>query len=77
MERKCNVNLIKHLMVEKGFGTIVSLSEASGINRNTLGDILNGKIQPSATIMEKLIKALDIPLEDAALYFFSQNSHST
>lgn len=62
---------IKKLMVEKGFNTINSLALESGVNRTTLGKILDGKIQPSSDVMFKLVDTLDIPAAQAGLIFFA------
>ena len=62
---------LKKLMVEKGFETINSLSTASGVSRNTLGKVLNGKIQPSADVMYKLVETLEIPAPKAGTIFFA------
>ena len=64
---------IKKIMVEKGFKTINSLANESGINRTTLGKVLDGKIQPSSDVMFKLIETLDISASDAGQIFFADN----
>jgi hypothetical protein len=70
---KMDVVAIKKLMVENQYDTICSLSVASGINRTTLGKILDGSIQPSADVMYKLIYALHIYPEQAGRIFFNGN----
>jgi transcriptional regulator with XRE-family HTH domain len=67
---------LKKIMIEKGFKTIGSLSEAAGINRNTLGKVLDGKTQPSAEVMNKLVEALNIPPETAGIIFFNKDLRS-
>lgn len=67
---------IKKLMVEKGYKTIASLATQSGINRTTLGKVLDGKIQPSSDVMFKLVEALDIPAAQAGLIFFATDLRS-
>jgi transcriptional regulator with XRE-family HTH domain len=64
---------IKKLMIERGIKTILQLSAQTGINRNTLSQILNGEIQPSADAMRKLVSVLVIPPEKAGLIFFNPN----
>ena len=64
---------IKKIMIEKGFKTINSLANESGINRTTLGKVLDGKIQPSSDVMFKLIETLDISASDAGRIFFADN----
>lgn len=67
---------IKKLMAENRIDTIKELSEKSGINRNTLGKILNCEIQPSSDTMERLVFTLKIPPEKAGRIFFSNNLRS-
>lgn len=62
-------------MIEKGFKTINSLAIAAGINRSTLGKVLEGKIQPSSDVMFKLVETLDISAIEAGKIFFSSNLH--
>jgi len=73
VQRKTDVIALKKLMAENGFNTVVSLAAASGIDRNTLGRILNGEHQPSAEAMEKLIQALNIEPRKAGEIFFKIN----
>lgn len=63
---------IRKLMIEKGIDTIVDLSEKTGINRNTLSKVVNGEIQPSSDVMDKLVSVLDIPPEKAEYIFLVQ-----
>lgn len=63
---------IRKLMIEKGIDTIVDLSEKTGINRNTLSKVVNGEIQPSSDVMDKLVSVLDIPPEKAGYIFLVQ-----
>ena len=57
-------------MAEKGIKTILELSKKSGINRNTLGKILDGSIQPSYDAMDRLVYTLEIQPEKAGRIFF-------
>lgn len=66
---------LRKLMVENGFYTISSLSKRAEINRNTLGKILDGSIQPSADVMYKLVIALNMTPNNAGEVFFAQNFH--
>jgi transcriptional regulator with XRE-family HTH domain len=68
---KTDIKAIKTQMVKKDIGTITELAEKTGISRNTISGVLNGKIQPSAEIMGKLIFTLDIKPEVAGAIFFS------
>jgi transcriptional regulator with XRE-family HTH domain len=73
--RKCKTDVveIKKFMAERDINTVVELSQKSGIDRNTLGKILSGTVQPSSNAMERLVYALDIPPEKAGQIFFANN----
>ncbi len=68
---------IRKIMIEKGFKTISSLAIEAGINRTTLGKVLDGKIQPSSDVMLKLVETLDISAPDAGMIFFAINLRTT
>lgn len=70
-KRATDTVAIKKLMIERGFKTINSLATESGVNRTTLGKVLDGKIQPSSDVMIKLVETLDIPADDAGKIFFA------
>lgn len=72
-----NKDAIRKLMIDNGIKTITELSEVSGINRNTLGRVLNGETQPSAPVMYKLVDCLKISPEDAGSIFFSRDLRNT
>lgn len=63
---------IRKIMVEQEIKTISELSQKAGINRTTLGNVLNGKVQPSSEVMEKLVFTLGISPERAGHIFFDK-----
>lgn len=69
----CDVVELKKEMVERGIKSNTALSEVSGINRNTIGQVINGEIQPSADVMYKLAYALNLSSERAGVIFFKPN----
>lgn len=71
--RKTDVIALRKIMIDRGFRTVISLSEAANVNRNTLGKVLNGECQPSADVMNKLIKTLSIDPKEAGDIFFGRN----
>ena len=71
--RRADTVAIRKLMVEKGYKTIKQLSEDADISRVTLGKILDGKVQPSAEVMSKLVDTLRIPPSEAGQIFFAIN----
>ena len=68
-----DVTAIKKIMVEKKINTISELAELSGINRNTLADVLNEKTKPSSDTMYKLVRCLEIHPALAGEIFFKNN----
>lgn len=70
---KTDVIELKKIMVEKKLDKIVDLSEKSGIARNTLAKVINGDIQPSSNVMDKLVDTLEIAPEKAGIIFFNPN----
>lgn len=69
---KTNCTELKKYMIENNIKTIVELSKKTGIGRNTLSKVLEGKEQPSSDTMEKLVFVLKIPPRTAGDIFFSQ-----
>lgn len=68
-----NVVELKKDMLDAGLEKIKDLSKASGINRNTLGYVLSGKVRPSSHVMYALVKCLNLSVERAGIIFFSPN----
>ncbi len=77
MNYKVDVVELKKIMVEQGLDKLVNLSNASGIDRNTLSKIINNEAKPSTTVIEKLMIALKIPSEKAGAIFFARNLRNT
>ena len=69
---KTDIITLKKIMVEKGLDKINELSDASGVDRNTLSKIIRGEAQPSSTVMDKLIKTLELEPEVAGRIFFAE-----
>ena len=61
---------LKKAMINAGINTAVELSERSGVNRNTVGGILNGDIRPSSAVIEKIARALSLDGNDIGRIFF-------
>lgn len=66
-----DIKELKKAMVDADLDSIQKLSDASGVNRNTVGDVVSGRIQPSTDVMRKLASALKLPSERAGLIFFA------
>lgn len=76
-EYELDVKEIRILMAENDIRTIAELSEISGVDRNILGEILNGKSQPSAPTMMKLAKTFKMSSEKAGRIFLQRNLRNT
>lgn len=63
---------LRKAMIDADITTIVALAEASGVDRNTIGAILNDKTKPSASVIEKIAGALSLSGEDIGRIFFRQ-----
>ena len=68
---------LKKRMIEQGFDTIGELAEKSGVGRDTVSGVVNGKIRPSTAVMEKIMIALNMKPKDAGVIFFSPNLRNT
>lgn len=77
VDYKIDVGSIRKMMVDMHINTISELSKRSGINRNTLSDVLNGKTRPSSDTMYKLVDCLAIPPSKAGEIFFNDNLLNT
>lgn len=73
---KTDIIALKKLMIENHIEKITQLSGITNINRNTLGQILNGNVQPSAEVMYRLINCLNMSPKQAGEIFFSSNLHN-
>lgn len=70
---KTDTVALRKLMIDAGHNTISELAKASGIDRTTMGKIINGKAQPSAEQMDKLVLSLNMDPGIAGSVFFTQN----
>ena len=61
---------LRKAMAEAQLNTIADLSEKSGVNRNTVSDVLNGKIRPSGTVIERMAEALALDGAGIGRIFF-------
>lgn len=66
-----NKNLLKGKMAENGYN-IGTLAEAIGVDRDTIGNVLNGRSKPSYPVMNGIFFTLNLTPEEATSIFFSQ-----
>ena len=67
-----DIKELRKAMIDAGINTTAELSERSGVNRNTLGDVLNEKIYPSSDVMARISNALSLSGESAGRIFFKK-----
>ena len=67
-----DIKLLRKSMIDNGIITIEELSEATGVNRNTLADVVNGRSYPSSKVMVALKAALKLSQEEAGSIFFKE-----
>ena len=70
---KTDTVALRKLMIDAEYDTISDLAKTAGIDRTTLGKIINGKTQPSADQMDKLVVALNMDSRTAGSVFFTKN----
>ena len=64
---------LRKAMLDAGIITINELSQASNVNRNTIGGILDGKVRPSSAVIERIAGALSLSGDDIGAIFFRKN----
>lgn len=67
-----DTNTIRKKMIDQNIKNITELSQKSGINRNTLAEVLNSKSKPSSHVMEALIITLNLSPDEAGQIFFAR-----
>jgi len=70
---KVDIIRLKKILVEKGLDKNTDLAVATGIDRNRVGALLSGKINPSTDMMYKVASALNLSSEVAGSIFFASN----
>lgn len=61
---------LQKIMIEHGIKTITELSKETGVGRDTLSGLINGKIRPSFGVLIKLTDTLNLSPEEAGRIFF-------
>lgn len=72
MDYEVDTKELRKCMADMGIYSIDGLSEASGVSRVTIGNVLNGKTYPSSMAMRKIKTALEIPSDKAGMIFFKE-----
>lgn len=63
---------LRKTMLDNGIVTINDLAEMAGVDRNTVGGILSGKVRPSSAVIEKIASALSMSGNDVGRVFFKE-----
>ena len=61
---------LRKAMIDNNMLTIDTLSNESGVNRNTISAILDNKSRPSSSVIDKLALALRLDGNDIGRIFF-------
>ena len=71
-----NVNgrLLESKMVLLGYDK-TKLAEKTGINRNTIASVINGKQKPTYRVMDKIYQTLKLTPQEATDIFFNHDLH--
>lgn len=72
MEFYVDTIALKKKMLDEGITTNLMLARESGVDRNTIGAIVSGKVKPSVAAIEKIAVALDMSGADIGDIFFKQ-----
>ena len=76
MKNGINTSKLKGLIYSKGFN-YSSLAEESGIDRNTISNLIEKGHKPSLTTMNALFYALEMTEEQGGEIFFFENLRDT
>ena len=63
---------LRKAMVDKDLNTIEDMCVASGINRNTVSDVLHGRAYPSSSVMARMGTALGLSGDEMGRIFFKE-----
>ncbi len=66
-----NVELRKR-MIDKGLNTIQQMADACGLSRDTMSDIVNGRVRPGAMAIYAIAAVLDLEPEVLGRIFFKK-----
>lgn len=64
---------LRKRMLEKGLDNIKKMSDACGLNRDTMSDIVNGRAKPGAVAMYAIATVLDLEPEALGRIFFKRD----
>lgn len=65
-----DIKALQKIMIDNDINTITELSDKSGVNRNALSGMFNGRLQPTSETMIKLVDCLHIEPAVAGEIFF-------
>ena len=72
MEYEVDIKELKKAMIDHDFDTYEEVSNASGVNINTICSVFNGKIYPSSSVMIRLGTVFGFSDLDMGRIFFKQ-----
>lgn len=73
MNYTVDTTALQKAMIDANIRTYTELSEKTGVNRNTIADIVKGESKPSTIVIEKISRVLNLESAEVGRIFF--NSH--
>ena len=71
MNYTVDTTALQKAMIDANIRTYTELSEKTGVNRNTIADIVKGESKPSTIVIEKISKALNLESAEVGRIFFN------
>lgn len=65
-----NIKELRKAMIDADLDTADKLAKASGVNRNTIGDVISGRAVPSTDVIMKVAQTLGFTSERLGTVFF-------
>ena len=69
---KVDTDALEEAMAGHGIRHIEDLARRTGVNRNTLSEVLRGNHYPSSPVMQSLVHVLDLDAESAGRIFLRE-----
>ena len=63
---------LRKAMIDKGFNTIQQMADACGLSRDTMSDIVKGRVRPGALAIYAIAAVLDLEPEALGRIFFKR-----
>lgn len=71
-----DTNELWNIARQNGCKTIGEIANRLDINRNTVGEVMNGNTKPSSLFMERFVERFGVAPARAGTIFFNHNLHT-